>query len=192
MATPSCPGLFTRTEHRVLANPKPKHQKRRRFLPRVKLFQAEKCACAKALQLSRSIAHELATAEAKRRERHTPRPAPQTAAPGSTVSAYYSHYEDIQKHLAVEDLSRVDAMIAVRLRANGHSAQAVTNAIMQCAPTIRQKSEGRNWQRYAERTTDYAFSVAGDVALAKHARQMEQWRKVEERRQPSRKRRGSE
>ena len=82
----------------------------------------------------------------------------------------------------MEDLSRVDAMIAVRLRANGHSREAVTEALVQCAPTIRsgrQKNEGRNWQRYAERTTAYAFGVGGDLALAKNEWLFEHWRRIE-------------
>ena len=82
----------------------------------------------------------------------------------------------------MEDFSRVDAMIALRLRATGHSPQAVTDAIFQCAPAIRQgraQNEGRDWHRYAERTTAYAFGVAGDVTLAKNQRFLEHWRKIE-------------
>ena len=70
-------------------------------------------------------------------------------------------------------------MIALRLRATGHSQQAVAETVRQCAPTIREKNEGRNWQRYAERTAAYAFSVAGDVALAKNERYREHWQKIE-------------
>ena len=55
----------------------------------------------------------------------------------------------------------------------------MTEGLRQCAPTIREKNEGRDWQRYAERTAAYAFSVAGDVALAKHERYGEHWRKIE-------------
>ena len=113
---------------------------------------------------------------------HPPRPALQTAHLGSTTSAYYAHYEDIRKHLTAEDLSRVDAMIAVRLRATGHSQEAIAEALLQCAPTIRQggpKRETRNWHRYAERTAAYAFGMAGDVALAKNERLLEHWKKIE-------------
>lgn len=73
-------------------------------------------------------------------------------------------------------------MIAVRLRATGHSREAVAATIRQCAPTIREdqgKHESRDWQRYVERTAAYAFGVAGDVALARNERYVEQWRKVE-------------
>ena len=38
--------------------------------------------------------------------------------PGDPQQAYFRHYEDIRSHLTVEDFSRVDAMIALRMRAN--------------------------------------------------------------------------
>lgn len=41
-------------------------------------------------------------------------------------------------------------MIALRMRANGHSREAVEETIRACAPTIRDTQTGRNWQRYAE------------------------------------------
>lgn len=164
------------------ANFKPKHRLENGNYPRARLLQAEKRECAKALELSRRIERECAAAEIKRQQTHPPRPAPQTAHPGSTVSAYYAHYEDIRKRLTTEDLSRVDAMIAVRLRATGHSHEAIVDALLQCAPTIRQsgpKRETRNWQRYTERTAAYAFGVAGGVALAKNEKYFEHWRKIE-------------
>ena len=74
------------------------------------------------------------------------------------------------------------ALIAVRLRATGHSQEAIAEALLQCAPTIRQsgpKRETRNWHRYAERTAAYAFGVAGDLALARNEKYSECWRKVE-------------
>lgn len=164
------------------ANFKPQHRREGDKYPRANLRHAEKKECTKALELSRRIERECVAAEAKRQQMHPPRPAPQTPQPGSTASAYYAHYEDIRKRITTEDLSRVDAMIAVRLRATGHSQEAIAEALLQCARTIRQsvpKRETRNWHRYAERTAAYAFGVAGDVALAKNARLVEHWRKAE-------------
>ena len=85
----------------------------------------------------------------------------------------------------MEDFSRVDAMIAIRLRASGYSQEAVADTILQCGPVIRQTREGRgkrearDWHRYAERTAAYAFGVAGDVALARNEKYFEHWRKIE-------------
>ena len=70
-------------------------------------------------------------------------------------------------------------MIALRMRSNGHGREAVAETIRACAPTIRDTQTGRNWQRYAERTTDYAFGPAGDRNLERNERYRELWRRVE-------------
>ena len=77
--------------------------------------------------------------EARRRQH--PRIVPTFTHSTDIVTAYYAHYENIRQHLTVEDFSRADAMIALRLRATGHSQQAVTEGLRQCAPTIREKNE---------------------------------------------------
>ncbi len=71
------------------------------------------------------------------------------------------------------------AMIALRLRSNGHSREAVEETIRACAPTIRVSQTGRNWQWYAERTADYAFGPAGDRDMERNERYREMWRRVE-------------
>ena len=165
------------------ANFKPQHRRADGDFPRVRLVRAEKQECAKALELSRQIAKEYSQAAEGKRQQTRPRPpVTQNAHPNATVTAYYAHYENIKRHLHMEDMSRVDAMIALRLRATGHSPEAVLATVFQCAPSIRQdngKKEGRNWQLYAERTTAYAFGTAGDVTLAKNERFLEHWRKIE-------------
>ena len=142
----------------------------------MRILFAERRECAKALDLSRQIDREYADAAKAQRER--PR-AVSSGRPGDPVSAYYAHLENIRKHLTIEDYSRVDAMIALRMRSNGHSREDVAGAIRQCAPTIREGKEGRNWQRYAERTADYAFGMAGDVDMAQNERYRELWRGIE-------------
>ena len=160
-------------------NLKPKHRREDGSFPKVRLLQAAKRECAKALELSRRIEREYAEADKARKAHHAQSVAPRTWRPGDAASAYHAHYENIRKHMDVEDFSRVDAMIALRLRATGHDQQSVVDAIRECGPTIREKNEGRNWQRYAERTAAYAFGVAGDVALAKNERYLEHWRQIE-------------
>lgn len=160
-------------------NLKPKHRKANGAYPRVNLLQAEKCQCNKALELSRRIEKECAEAEVRRQQMLPRRPVYPAPRPTDTTAAYFTHFENIRKHLTVEDFSRLDAMIALRLRANGHNPQAVAETILQCAPTIREKNEGRDWQRYAERTAAYAFGVAGDVALARNERYLEHWKRIE-------------
>ena len=137
---------------------------------------AERRECGKALVLARAIDREYAEAAQEKRVR--PRVI-LTARPGDPARAYYNHLDNIRRHLTIEEFSRVDAMIALRMHANGHSREAVEETIRACAPIIREAQFGHNLQRYAERTTDYAFGVAGDRDLAKNKRYMELWRKVE-------------
>lgn len=160
-------------------NRKPKHRREDGSFPEVKLLVAEKRECRKALELARQIAGEYeAAAESRKRWPVLP---PGCGPSGDAVTAYHVHFEDIRRHLTIEDYSRVDAMIALRLRATGHSRDAVMEAVRQCAPAIRETPARRDWQRYAERTADYAFGTAGDVELAKYETYRELWRRVEER-----------
>ena len=157
-------------------NRKPKHRREDGSFPQVKLLFAERRECGKALELSKAINREYAEAAHKRRER--PRVIP-SGRPGDPSRAYYAHFDNIRRHLSIEDYSRVDAMIALRMRASGHSREAVEETIRACAPTIREKQAGRNWQRYAERTAEYAFGMAGDRDLVRKERYRELWKRVE-------------
>ena len=157
-------------------NRKLKHRREDGGFPQVRILFAERRECGKALELSRQIDREYADAAKAQRER--PRVV-SSGRLGDPVAAYYAHLENIRKHLVIDDYSRVDAMIALRMRSNGHSRDDVAETIRQCAPTIREGKEGRNWQRYAERTTDYAFGMAGDVDMAKNERYRELWRGIE-------------
>lgn len=159
-------------------NRKPKHRREDGGYPQVKLLFAERRECGKALALARRIDHEYAEETEKRKAERRTFPMPDFR-PGDTASAYYAHLENIRRHLTIEDYSRVDAMIALRLRSNGHSRESVEETIRTCAPTIRETQTGRNWQRYAERTADYAFGPAGDRDLERNERYRELWRKIE-------------
>ena len=159
-------------------NRKPKHRREDGGYPQVKLLFAERRECGKALALARRIDHEYAEEAEKRKSERRTFPMPDFW-PGDPASAYYAHLENIRRHLTIEDYSRVDAMIALRLRSNGHSRENVEETIRTCAPTIRETQTGRNWQRYAERTADYAFGPAGDRDLERNERYRELWRKIE-------------
>ena len=106
---------------------------------------------------------------------------PASVHPGDSAAAYHAHFDNIRANLAIEDYSRVDAMIAVRMRATGHSQQEVASAIQTCAPELRERRAGRNWQRYAERTARYAFGPAGDNVIARNEKYLEHWRSIEDR-----------
>lgn len=159
-------------------NRKPKHKREDGGYPQVKLLYAERRECGKALELARRINREYAEAAEKRQAERRTFQMPDFR-PGNPTTAYYAHLENIRKHLTIEDFSRVDAMIALRLRSNGHSREAVEETIRACAPTIRETQVGRNWQRYAERTADYAFGPAGDMDMERNVGYRALWRKIE-------------
>lgn len=157
------------------ANRKPKHRQKDGSYPLALLRFAVKQICKKALVEARKL-EQAFMAKARQKPKIVFTPAAQT----SPQAAYFAHYENIRAHITVEDFSRVDAMIALRMRANGHSPEAVLAAIRDCAPAIRTGMEKRrDWQKYAERTVEYAFGLAGDKDLTKSARYKEIWRIIE-------------
>ena len=122
-------------------NRKPKHRREDGGYPQVKLLFAERRECGKALALARRIDHEYAEAAKKRQAERRTFPMPGVR-PGDPEAAYYTHLKNIRRHLTIEDYSRVDAMIALRMRSNGHSRESVEETIHICAPTIRDSQTG--------------------------------------------------
>ena len=83
------------------------------------------------------------------------------------------------------DLSRVDSMIAVRMRVTGHNQTAIMGALRDCAPGIRGNDDQRDWNDYAQRTARYAFSAAGDRQASELVTYRQRWERLE-RREPAR------
>ena len=166
-------------------NRKPKHQREDGSYPEVRLLKAERRECVKALALSSQIDAEYqrqAALKAQQPERSKAKPALElAAASGSAIDAYQRHYRDVLKRQrgGEVDLSRLDSMIAVRMRVTGHDQAAIEGAIRQCAPATRQKDEGRDWNDYAQRTARYAYSAAGDRQAAELGKYRQQWEKLE-------------
>ena len=106
---------------------------------------------------------------------------PAAARPAPPANAYESHYRDIAARHKGDgiDLSRVDSMIAVRLRATGHGQDEIATVLEACAPSIRTADEGRNWHDYAQRTARYAFGPDGSRMLAKIERHRDQFLRLE-------------
>jgi hypothetical protein len=96
-------------------------------------------------------------------DRHPP---PRVAT--SLAEAYRLHFTEVarQSISGEADPSRLDAEVAVRLRLTGHHRDAIARAIRDGAPALR-PDEKRDWQAYARRATDFAFSVRGS-RLADH------------------------
>lgn len=99
---------------------------------------------------------------------------------GFATEIYHRHFQDIrgQPH-SLLDPSRVDAMIAVRMRVTGHSCDEITFALTHGAPSLQDQSEERDWPTYVARAVRYAFGPAGDREVARLAVCRELWRRLE-------------
>lgn len=156
--------------------PAPKYQRADGTFPPVELRHAAACTCDRAYAMSCVVARQLDE------EVRLPRPPVSVAASEALPrSSYDAHYRDIVarqkgKHI---DLSRVDSMVAVRLRATGHEQADIACILEVCAPVIRSTNEGRNWHDYAQRTARYAFGPEGTRMLAKIDRYRDQFLRLE-------------
>ncbi|MBU2820306.1 relaxase/mobilization nuclease domain-containing protein [Acidithiobacillus caldus] len=168
-------------------NRKPKHRREDGSYPEVRLLKAERRECGKTLALSREIdagyQRQAAEKALKTPVERFSEPDPGRTAPvaeKTTTEAYWRHYRDVRKRQrGMLDLSRVDAMIAVRMRVTGFDQSAIEGAIYQCAPSIREQQESRDWTDYARRTARYAYSAAGDRQAADLGKYRQQWEKLE-------------
>ena len=155
----------------------------------VRLIEAERRACAKTQALSSQIDAEYQGQAALKSQApaRTAEPAlGLAAASDSAIDAYQRHYRDVLKRQRGKvHLSRVDSMIAVRMRVTGHNQTAIKGALRQCAPGTRQNAEHRDWNDYAQRTARYAYSAAGDRQASELVKYRQQWEKLE-RREPTR------
>lgn len=167
-------------------NRKPKHQREDGAYPEVRLLKSARRECVRTLELSRQIDAEYRRQAGLKaqlpvemgEDKVRPAQEPVTA----SVGAYQRHYRDVinRQHGGAVDLSRLDAMIGVRMRVTGHDQAAIESAIHECAPGIRETDEGRDWKDYAKRTARYAFSLAGDMQVEKlAARYRKQWMRLE-------------
>jgi hypothetical protein len=155
------------------------------------LLKAERRDCAKALALAHEIDAEyqrqaaLKAQEATQRARQPigrAKPAQELGgASPDAVEAFRRHYRDVLKRQrgGEVDMSRVDSMIAVRMRITGHDQATIEDAIRQCAPATRLKDEDRDWNDYARRTARYAYSAAGDRQAADLGKYRQQWERLE-------------
>jgi hypothetical protein len=85
---------------------------------------------------------------------------------GDISAAYRAHLEDIRSTPESRrvDASRVDGLIATRLRATGYPRDRVTEVIKTEASKSRPR-EQRNWDGYARRVVDHAFGRSGERDL---------------------------
>jgi hypothetical protein len=84
---------------------------------------------------------------------------------GNMASPYSAYREIMVKRFPEKmDASRLDAAVALWMRATGYTREEVANEMYRKARP--QPEESRDWKEYAHRTVWYAFGVAGDVDIA--------------------------
>jgi len=98
----------------------------------------------------------------------------------SLAEAYRLHFSEVsgQAIPGNADPSRLDAEVAVRLRVTGHHRDGIARAIREGA-SIQRPGEERDWDTYARRAVDFAFSVPGSQLASHLARQREHLLMVE-------------
>jgi hypothetical protein len=168
-------------------NRKPKHRRGDGSYPKVCIRRSERRECAKTFFLSRQIDAEYHRQAVSREKQSMCTIKPEfeiTADSSNAIDVYQRHCRDVLKRQygGDVDFSRVDSMIAVRMRVTGHDRATVESAIRQCAPSIRQTadtSENRDWNDYAQRTANYVYSAAGDRQVAELSKYQQQWMRLE-------------
>jgi hypothetical protein len=117
--------------------------------------------------------------EAIAKSGRTLQPAPRTE-PGTPNpdSSYRLHKADVLNRIEIRNPSRLDWMIAVRMRVTGHDQQTIATVLRDCARSGRE-SENRDWSNYAERTAEAVFGPRGDREIAAHRSRAYSWAQVE-------------
>lgn len=88
---------------------------------------------------------------------------------------YDAHKADLSLSLKSKiDESRIDVMIALRLRATGHSRDEIEKIISSHSPKVRSRGD------YAKRITDGAFTPRADGQLESYSKHVERWKRLED------------
>jgi hypothetical protein len=167
-------------------NRKPSRQREDGSYPEVRLLKAEHRECGKALELSREIDVEYAQQAEKQAVNAAQRSAVSVPRPGNSLSlsqVYDAHRMDILSRQKGEiDYSRLDSMIALRMRATMHTPAQTETSIRDGAQRCRPDDlrAGHLWDDYAKRTAASAYTPRADRQLESLApRYAAQWARLE-------------
>lgn len=98
---------------------------------------------------------------------------------GDPAAAYDAHAAHLRQHFPKADQASLDSMIALRMRTNGHSREAVVRGILSHSPTVQKDTSGKERQLHAERMAEYAFGLQGTHKMMRNKPYWSMWRKVE-------------
>jgi hypothetical protein len=96
------------------------------------------------------------------------------------VEVYGRHLADVERDQKSQhaDPSRLDALVAVRMRVTGHRREAIASAISEGAAG-RRPDEKRDWETYGRRAAEFAFSFPGERLDKQLMPQREQFVRIE-------------
>jgi Relaxase/Mobilisation nuclease domain/Large polyvalent protein-associated domain 7 len=98
--------------------------------------------------------------------------------------AYQRHFAQVWSPAGALDVSRADALVAVRLRVTGYDQASISKAVRAAASSLR-PGEHRDWDAYGERVARYAFAHPGSMLADKLSVQRDALLALEGRAQPS-------
>ena len=101
-----------------------------------------------------------------------------SAGEASSPTPYEVHRQDISENLKIRNRSRLDWMIAVRMRVTGHTLFTVTRELADHSGSGR-AGESRDWELYAKRTAEAAFGARGDRESTYFADRRVTWTRLE-------------
>lgn len=161
----------------------------------VLLTFAERRTCRKTSERAQELDDELVQNNHRRKIENTQSGMDGHSAIGGTkqdaaaAQVYFAHRADIlDRQSGPVDPSRIDFMIAQRMRVTGHSRNAIRVAILNGASKSRPTdAPAVNWDAYATRTTNAVFAPTLDKKLPDLAAYEERWRRLEGRRPESNK-----
>ncbi len=178
-------------------NQKPKHQREDGTYPPIRLLDTRDRECEKSTGRLIEIAAEVERERAEHASRIAQRRELTPAAPRQEVLTvpsrpgvdlnyiYQRHQLDITTRLRdVTDQSRIDSMVATRMRVTGYTQdeirQTIFNNTSRTTPdSYDRKATEEDLQRYAERTSRYPWAPQGERQVEKLTKYEDQWRKLE-------------
>jgi len=151
-------------------NSKAKYKKDDGTFPEVKLIETEKCMCNTAYARTYALLKDFQKTrrQMESQEQHTWKISSITIS-GDPVKAYLSHAENIMRyHEGVQNWSRVDSMVAVRMHVTGYTEAEIKAAIEIGAKSIRppEDKNKHKWSEYAKRTAKFPATYRGQYQVA--------------------------
>ncbi len=161
-------------------NAKPKHRQPDGTLPEVRIMEASGQSADLGSRLRLHMEAERQKAPQRDQDAHQIKdPAPaQTKDHGQDQAIYDALKKNIEKRILkgpASDLSSLDYMIAIRLRATGHDRSSAERIIEACTDRAGRR---HTWADYAERTASAAFGPKGTADLDRYAKYTEKWQQI--------------